>query len=360
MSTIAVNEAPSLDYIDVSRIRANKEALRDVDRKKPEYIELADAVRKQGVMNPIVVRKLQDTETGEEYFGLIDGLQRLTAARDAGHTDIPAQIVFANEFDVLTKQLIGNAARVITTPVEYSKQLQRMLQMNPTMTCADLGSMISQSDTWVKERLKLTGLTPECGKLVDDGVINISNAFCLAKLPVDEQENFKQQAQTMVNAEFAPLVVQRLTEITKAKREGRSNEPAVFAAVAYLRKLNDVKAESDTSKVGADYIAKNRITSPEEAWALAVKWCLSLDPVSVDAQKKKWEEIQKAANEKREKAKLEREKRKADAADTKAVRAKLQLKLTEEGKSDEAIEAELKAFDEAHKKAEEAAVAKSE
>lgn len=352
MSTVVVNAAPELGYIDVNLIRENKEALRVVDRKNPEYVELADAVRKQGVMSAILVRRIQDTETNEEYFSLIDGLQRLTAARDAGFATIPAQIVFADEFEVLTKQLVGNAARVITKPVEYSKQLQRMLQMNPTMTVADLGAMISQTDTWVKERLKLTNLVVECAKLVDEGVINISNAFALSKLPNEEQENYKQQAQTMPTGEFTPLVLKRLEEIKKAKREGRTDTPSVFEATAYMRKLADVRSENEDMAIGKAYIAQNRITAPEDAWKLAIAWCLSLDPLSVAAQKKKWDEIQAAAADKREKAKVEREKRKAEAADVKSARAKLQLKCAEDGLSESDTEAALKAFDEAHKKTE--------
>ncbi|MDE1971293.1 MAG: ParB/RepB/Spo0J family partition protein [Patescibacteria group bacterium] len=349
MAAVVVKSEDSLAYIPVNSIKANKEALREVDRKNPEYIELADSVRKNGVLEAIRVRAMHDPETGETFYGLINGLQRLTASKDAGLETIPALITSSDDFKVALEQIMTNATRVETKPVEYSKHLQRVLEMNPTMTCANLASMLSRSDSWIKERLRLTSLSPNCAKLVDEGAINIANGYALAKLPPEEQDLLIAQAQTLPASEFTPMAIARKKEIEKAKREGAEGKAPEFTPRQFLRNIADVKAERDSLSVGKAYISSQRITTPEAAWELALDWFLNADPQALAAQKAKFDEVQTQQNEKREKAKVEREKRKAAAAEIKSLRAKLELKLTEEHKSEDEINAALAAFDEEHK-----------
>lgn len=349
MSVVVVQSDKKFADIPVGAIKSNSDALREVDRKNPEYLEMADSVRKDGVLLPIRVRAMQDTETGETYYGLIDGLQRLTASKDAGFETVPAYIVARTDEEVDFDQIITNVVKVETKPVEYSKKLQRLLEMNPTMTCANLAARLSKSDTWLKERLKLTQLSTACAKLVDEGVINIANAYALAKLPADEQDLLIQQAQTLPTGEFVPMATQRKKDIEKAKREGNAGRVPEFAPRQALRKLTDVQGEAETSSAGKAYVASQRLTTAEDGWDLAILWVMQADPDSIATQRKKFNELQAAENDKREKAQAERERRRTAALAVKSARAKMELDMVEAHSSPEEIVTALAAFDEAHK-----------
>jgi ParB/RepB/Spo0J family partition protein len=345
MVAAVVNGPRELAFIPVNSIRESAQALRVIDRKNPEYVALAEAVANNGVLSAISVRKMEDAETGETFYSLVDGLQRWTASKDAGFETIPAQVISSTDFEVLLQQTIGNTARVETLPAEHAKHLQRILQACPTMTNAELATKLSRSPTWIAERLKLTKLIPEAGKLVDANRINLLNAYCLAMLPQDEQEAYLEQAQSLQNAEFSNIVAARNSAIAKAKRANAVDSPSVFTHKPYLRKPADILAESESGVVGAETIAEQRITTPEEAWKAALNWAATNDPKSIAAAKAKFEEHEKERLAKKEKANLEKERRKAGLADIRARRQKFELQLAEAGATAEEKAEKLAAFD---------------
>ncbi len=173
---VAIKAKSDLTYVQVSQIRENPVALRQVNRNTEAYIELVDSIRREGVLNPIVVRPMRDPQTGNEFYGLIDGLHRFTATCDAGLDTIPAHIKSMEDAQVLVAQIIGNIHRIETRPVEYSKQLQKILIQDPLLTAASLADQLGKSTTWIADRLGLLKLDEKIGKLVDEGKINLSNA----------------------------------------------------------------------------------------------------------------------------------------------------------------------------------------
>ncbi len=230
----------SLQHIPLSAIRENPSALRGVNRQEPSFVELVDSVRSRGVMNPIVVRKIEG-EDGAVLYGLVDGLQRYTASLEAGIATVPAQVLDLDDAAAMEAQLIGNVHRVETKPVEYSRQLQKILAMSPLMTMTQLANKLNKSAQWLNERLGLTKLSPAISKLVDDGKIKLTNAYMLAKLPDEEQANFTDRAMSMTPQEFTPVVLARKKELDTAKRQGRNANPAEFIPVAHLQRLGDLK-----------------------------------------------------------------------------------------------------------------------
>lgn len=304
-----------LARIPLSQIRENPVALRKVDRQKEEYLAFADSVAKQGVLNPIVVREITAPE-GETLYGIIEGLHRYTASLDAGFKDIPANIVTASDAEVEELQLIGNAHRIETKPVEYSKHLQQILSRNPLMTLTQLAAKLSKSPAWITERLGLVKLSENIAALVDGGKVNLTNAYSLAKLPEDEQLAFLDRAMTMNPGEFGPTVLARKKEIDAAKRQGREARPSVFTPVPHLRKLSEIKAEHDSQTIAQKLITENGVTTPEDAFALAVAWMLHMDKSSIELARQKDEVRRKSAEEQKAKAAAERaEKRAREAAE---------------------------------------------
>ncbi len=311
---MASERTSSLKVVPIGQVRENPIALRAVNKQDEAYTGLVESIRLVGVMNPITVREMRDAETGQKYYSLIDGLHRYNAAQDAGLEEIPAHILTLDEVQVLEAQLMANIHKVETRPVEYSKQLNRILGHNPTMTQTELAVKLGKSPTWIGQRLGLLKLDGKVAKLVEEGSITLNNAYVLAKLPPDEQGPFVERAMTMPPAEFTPTVNARVKEIRDAKRQGREAAPTEFVPVPHLRKMVEIRGELEQVTVGPDLIKQQGLRTPSDIWKAAIAWTLHMDPDSITLAKAK-DEARKSQEAADKQARAdERAQRKAAAA----------------------------------------------
>lgn len=304
--------------VPINKIRENKEALRKVNREKEEYKQLVDSVRTHGIMNSITVRELMDPVSGEQFYGLIDGLHRYNAAKDVGLGEIPGQILSMSDADVLEAQVLANVHKIETKPIEYTKQLVKILNNNPLLTVAQLAGKLSKSPGWVKQRLGLLDLTPELQKLVDENTLGLSNAFLLSQLPTEEQTEWVDRAIAQSPQEFIPAANQRVKQIKEEKRKGRDSAKSEFEPVAWLRKLSELKEElekgTDTSSILVG------VNDPVMAFRRGLEYAMHMDPVSVTKQKEDYEKLKKQKEEAKVRRQAEREeKKRREAAEIGAV-----------------------------------------
>jgi ParB/RepB/Spo0J family partition protein len=317
-----MGNAPSdLRNVPTSAIRENPVALRGVDRESEKYVSLRDAIGRMGILNPINVREKWEPD-GSTYFEICDGLHRYSTAKDLGLETIPVNVISFNDAEVLEAQVTANLCRIDTKPVEYTKQLQRMFTLNPTLTLADMAEKVCQSPAWVNQRLGLLKLDDSIQELVDDGKINLSNAYALAKLPKDEQANFVDSAITMVPAEFVSTVNKRAKELRESSRQGKEATEAKFEPIAHLRKLGELKSELVNPEASYAIVARTGAKTAAEGFRDGVRWALSLDPASAEVQEAKYNaRIQKITDEKK-KREVERAEKKAQEAAEIAVKIK--------------------------------------
>lgn len=315
------NAPANLQNIAISTIRENPVALRGVDRDNDKFISLRDAIGRVGILNPINVREKSDPD-GTRYFEICDGLHRYSAAKDLGLEILPANILTLDDASVLEAQVLGNICRVDTKPVEYTKQLQRMFAMNPTLTLTEMAERVCQSPAWINQRLGLLKLEDSIQSLVDEGKINLSNAYALAKLPPAEQVNYVDAAITMVPAEFVGTVNTRVKELRDAAKQGKEATPAQFEAVPHLRKLGELKAAQTDIEVASAVTAKVKAKTAAEGFAAAINWVLSLDPDSVAEQQAKYEARAAKLAEAKKARDIERAEKKAVEAAEAAAKVK--------------------------------------
>jgi len=314
-----------LRKISIGTIRENPVALRAVNRQDEDYLGLVESIKSKGFMGAITVRAKVDPETKVEFFELVDGLHRFCAAKDAGLTEINVDIVSLTDDQTLEAQIMANVHKIETRPVEYSRQLLRILSRNPLMTETELAAKLVKSGQWIRERLGLVKITnKEIAQLVDEGKIGLANAYALAKLPTEEMTDFVERAMTLSPEEFVPAANGRLKEIRDAKRKGEDAAVAEFQPVAFMQKMKEVKDEMEKGVVAQSLC--NGLSSPVEGFTMAIKWMLHLDPRSV--------EVQKSKDDARKKQKTESsQKRLLEAADKKAAKAKLAAEEAEKAKA---------------------------
>lgn len=287
------NAAGKLVGIKVADVSLPEYALREAQTDSPEFLRLKDDIGKKGLLFPILVKELPTSVAGNEKYGLIDGLQRFTIAKSLGWETIPAMVLDLDEAEIAETQIIANAVRVTTTPAQFSTQLRRILNSNPTLTRDELAKRLSMSVSWLDDRLSLNNLTEKAAKLVDEGRIQLSKAFALAKLPKANQDDFLEEGCVDTYPEFSGKIEARLKEIRAANRAGNKVGEREFVAVPHLRKLSEIEpiVKGDDKTTIDLIINQSNPQTIKEAVQKTLEWCCQLDPQTVAAKKAKDEQI---------------------------------------------------------------------
>jgi ParB/RepB/Spo0J family partition protein len=308
-----------LRVVSVDEVRANKVALRQVDRTSEAYLGLVDSIKNSGFSGAITVRVQTDGETGENYFEIIDGLHRYSACKDAGVGQIGVDVQDRDDDEVLVDQILKNVHKVETKPAEYAESLKRILGRHTMMTEAELASRLGKSPTWIKSILGLNRIKDEQIKtLVNTGKIPLMSAYALAKLPEEEQAAYVDRAMTMKPKEFVPLANDRAKELKDAAREGRKANPPKFEPRAILKKLKDIQAAENDRDFLTQLVGDN---GPVDAAVLTLQWVQSLDPSGRQAQVERNESKKRAREAEKERRKAEREAAKEAAKQAKEEEA---------------------------------------
>lgn len=305
MSSVQVEDR--VEIIPLHNIKPSDVALRTVDKQSEEYLKLVDSIKEKGILNPVLVSDL-----GDGIYGLIDGLHRFNGARDAGLHKIPALIKSLEDTALMEAQIITNLHKVETKPMEYTKQLFRLLSADPMLTKADLAEKLSVTTKWLEDRLSLSNLKKEIQELVNEGRIKLANAYSLAKLPEDEQAEYVDRAMTDPPTQFIPLVSQRIKEIKDANKKGKSASPSEFTPIARLQSRSVLETEL-TNPTNIDSVISGCKT-PQDAYLATLRWVLNLHPAGVEEQRARYEQRKAQLAQAKEDAKIAREKKKQEEA----------------------------------------------
>lgn len=349
----------SLLKLKLSQIEENPSALRPAATDSIEFKELVQSISKQGVLQSVLVRPILNeageqkvNEAGDLSYYLVDGLQRYTASREAGLSDIPCNVKLMSDEEALKVQIIANVQRVETTPVQYSQQLNRLLAMNPGLTLTELSADLGKTPAWLGEMLGLVKLCEAAAQLVDEGHIKLTAAYALAKLPGEEQDRFIERAQSLPPEEFLQICNNHRKELIKAKRQGRAPGGEAFIATPHLQKMADIRVEQEAPVIGPTLLSQipgiEDMVGLEAALAgyrTALAWTTHLDASSVAAQRQKFDEAQRKIAERKKGAAQERGMNKVKELELKAERFALEAQLVRDGKD---AKAGLEAWDAAN------------
>jgi len=149
--------------------------------------ELADSIRAQGVIQPVVVR-----ETGFGDYELIAGERRWRASQLAGLDDIPAVIRSVPDEAALAMALIENIQRQELDPLEEAQGLRRLID-EFGMTHEAAAQAVGRSRSAVSNLLRLLALPVPVQTLLHEGGIEMGHARALLALPVIDQMALAQE-----------------------------------------------------------------------------------------------------------------------------------------------------------------------
>ena len=160
--------------LDVSLVDTSPwQPRQDFDEEKLQ--ELADSIREQGLVQPVVVRR-----KGGRYE-LVAGERRLRAVRRLGEERIPAVLMEASDNKVRELALVENLQRDDLNPIEVARAY-RALQQDLTLTHEQIGSRLGVSRAQISNTLRLLDLPEEVKGFVSTGALSAGHARALLAL----------------------------------------------------------------------------------------------------------------------------------------------------------------------------------
>ncbi len=211
----------SLQQLPIEVIRQSPYQPRQV--MEPGALEaLAESIRQQGVVQPIVVRKVNSG------YELIAGERRWRAAQQAGLQNIPAVIKSVNDQEAAAIALIENLQREDLNPLEEAQAFANLVD-NFTLTHQEVGEIVGRSRAAVSNSLRLLSLAEPVKEMLHQGQIEMGHARALLGLTVTQQITCAQailRRQLSVRATEA-LVKQTQQKGTKPKRSSRHQDPDI-------------------------------------------------------------------------------------------------------------------------------------
>jgi ParB family chromosome partitioning protein len=159
-----------------------------IDMRPETLSELADSIKAQGVVQPIVVRPLEPPVNGEsQRYEIIAGERRWRAAQMAGLSEIPAVIRHIPDEAAIAVALIENIQRENLNPLEEARALERLVS-EFGLTHQEVAQAVGRSRAGVSNLLRLLELTAEVGELLEKRTLEMGHARALLGLTERRQQ----------------------------------------------------------------------------------------------------------------------------------------------------------------------------
>lgn len=214
--------------LDVGQIDSNPSQPR-LEFDQSEIQALADSLNVHGLLQPIVVRKIDDR------FQLVAGERRLRAAKLAGWADVPANIIDADDRDMAELAIIENLQRKDLNAIEKAASFQRYIQQY-NCTQEELAARLKLDRSTIANLIRLLELPEEVCEAVRQGKITQGHARALLPLG-DEPDQIQfcqriqeeglnvRQTEALVQETIAAADAEPLGLVGKDGRPGRARRP---------------------------------------------------------------------------------------------------------------------------------------
>ena len=218
----------SLQYFSLDLLQPGKYQPR-VDMSQDSLEELADSIRAQGLVQPIVVRPVNDG-----HYEIIAGERRWRASKIAGLDTVPALVRDVSDRNAIAMALIENIQRENLNPMEEANALHR-LREEFSMTHQEAAEAVGRSRAAVSNLLRLRNLNDEVKRLVENCDLEMGHARALLALEGEQQSTAAQHiVEKGLSVRETEQLVRRLLKPAKEKPE---QPEAILAEIDELKKL---------------------------------------------------------------------------------------------------------------------------
>ena len=191
----------------------------------PEALEeLANSIKAQGVVQPIIIRPVGDAAGSDQKYEIIAGERRWRAAQMAGLADVPAVIRDVPDQTAMAMALIENIQREELNPIEEAGALRRLIdEFNMTHQIA--ADAVGRSRASVSNLLRLLDLETGTRSLLENGDLEMGHARALLALKGEEQSHTARQivSQGLSVRETERLIKRILNPKVKTEKKNDPN-----------------------------------------------------------------------------------------------------------------------------------------
>jgi ParB family chromosome partitioning protein len=212
------------------------------DMHQESLQDLANSIKAQGVLQPIVVRKID----GGRYE-IIAGERRWRAAQLAELHNVPAVIRDVPDEAAIAMALIENIQRENLNPIEEASALQRLIG-EFELTHQQAADAVGRSRAAVSNLLRLLSLNPDVRLLLENGDLEMGHARALLTLEGE------QQSKAARDVVARGLSVRETEQLVNHLRDATSAKPKASKAVdPNIQRLQDELAEKLGAKVALQH-----------------------------------------------------------------------------------------------------------
>jgi ParB family chromosome partitioning protein len=257
-AAVATGSAPS--ELPIDRIRPNPEQPRR--RFDPAELErLAESIRQHGVLQPVVVRSVDDG------FELVVGERRWRAAQAAGRTTIPAVIADVAPRDRLEIALVENVQRHDLNPIELALALEALSASGATQE--QIGQRVGFERSTISNLLRLLELPREMQAEVESGALSAGHAKAILGVASPERrralrDRIVSEALSVRQAEDAARDLGAPTRARKSNERVRVVDPDLANLVDILRSRLQtqvrLRGSASRGRLEIDFVGADELT----------------------------------------------------------------------------------------------------
>ena len=216
-----------------------------------ELNDLAASIKEKGVLQPILLRTVQNRPY---MYEIVAGERRYRASKLAGLTEIPALVKTLTNENAMEIALIENVQRENLNPIEEANAYKNLME-SCDYELADVVRLIGKSESYIRNSLRLTSLPDSVKSLVEQGDLSASHARTIAVAENPEELAHKIIADKISVAETEILVKQGPRSASRRTHVQKTMDVATVRDIeARLKKALNVPVKLTERRGGAGQI----------------------------------------------------------------------------------------------------------
>lgn len=235
--------------LPIDEIHPNKEQPRK-RFKEDELEELADSIRQNGVLQPLLVRKV-----GSSYE-IVAGERRYQAALRAGLKELPVIIREISDDEVFKLALIENLQRSDLSPLEEANGYRQLIKERG-LTQEELAKILSKSRSTITNTLRLLDLPEEVQRLVEEGELTAGHARAILAVP--SEEGRIALAQKVVEERLSVRQTESLASMFSVSEETSERPRREPLPQSFKRAARQIRLALDTNVKVKNVRGKNKV-----------------------------------------------------------------------------------------------------
>lgn len=247
ISLLTPNERVVVKQIPLAQIGANPDQPRKTFTDS-ELADLAASIKEKGVLQPILLRTVQNKPY---MYEIVAGERRFRASKMAGLTEIPALVKTISPENAMEIALIENVQRENLNPIEEAAAYKNLMECCD-YELPDVARLIGKSESYIRNMLRITSLPESVQNLVGQGELSASHARTIAVAENPEELAHKIISEKLSVAATDKLVKHAPRAKTMRKHTQQTIDSTIVQAIeADFKKIFGVSAKLIERRGGA-------------------------------------------------------------------------------------------------------------